>query len=306
MPKDDGLRVLFLPPTRRDRDVLVRLFERANLSYLVCQDIKALSVEIDRDVGVLLLTDGAFAHREVEELWSALARQPSWSEVPSIVLCESGSQSMAVTRCVQNLRNVTVLEKPTSSRTLISAIQAGLRARARQYQMRDQLLALQTSEAALLTATRQLTDSNRRKDEFLAMLAHELRNPLAPIMNASEIMARLVTEPQLQATVRLLKRQTAHLTRLVDDLLDLSRITSGRIELRREPLDIAAVVSQAREIAEPLMREKDHTFLVATGYERMFVRGDHARLVQSIANLLNNAAKYTDFGRFAMLCTRQI
>ena len=129
------------------------------------------------------------------------------------------------------------------------------------------------------------------------MLAHELRNPLAPIRNASEILARkLADDPQMKKTVSLVKRQVTHLARLVDDLLDVSRITEGRIELRRAPQELAPILAQARESVEPLMREKQHVFSVSTSFEPLYVHGDHARLVQSVANVLTNAAKYTDPG----------
>ena len=142
-----------------------------------------------------------------------------------------------------------------------------------------------------------LEEANRRKDEFLAMLAHELRNPLAPIRNASEILARkLADDPQMKKTVNLVKRQVTHLARLVDDLLDVSRITEGRIELRRAPQELAPILAQARESVEPLLREKRHVLLVSTSFEPLYVHGDHARLVQSVANVLTNAAKYTDPG----------
>jgi CheY-like chemotaxis protein/nitrogen-specific signal transduction histidine kinase len=152
--------------------------------------------------------------------------------------------------------------------------------------------ATETQRSALI-----LEEANRRKDEFLAMLAHELRNPLAPIRNASEILARkLADDPQMKRTVNLVKRQVTHLARLVDDLLDVSRITQGRIELRRAPQELAPILAQARESVEPLLREKQHVLLVSTSFEPLYVFGDHARLVQSVANVLTNAAKYTDPG----------
>jgi signal transduction histidine kinase/ActR/RegA family two-component response regulator len=208
--------------------------------------------------------------------------------VPTIVLSRADGQTAATTRLLASLTNVTVLDRPTSPRTLVSSVQAAIRGRSRQYQIRDQLDALRAAEDALRNA-------DRRKDEFLAMLAHELRNPLAPIRTASELLARLVpSEPKMQAIVAVLKRQAIHLTRLVDDLLDVSRITQGRIQLQRHALDLAPILAQAMESVEPLLRDKRHKVVVTSCVEPLFVNGDSARLVQCIANLLTNAAKYTD------------
>lgn len=144
-----------------------------------------------------------------------------------------------------------------------------------------------------------LSEADRRKDEFLAMLAHELRNPLAPIGIAAEILARTLSaesRARSQGAVDIIKRQIAHLTRLVDDLLDVSRITQGRIELKREPVDLARVVTQALETVEPQVHRKHHEVLISTGYEPLWVTGDFERLVQCVSNILSNAIKYTEPG----------
>lgn len=289
-------RVLLLPATRRDAEVSEALLQRAGLLCTVCEDAKSLAKAAQEPVGVLLLTDNVFHDPDIDELLRLLAEQAPWSDIPAVLLCRAGHRSDIADDILSALRNVTVLERPTTIRTLVSSLKAALRARERQYQMREQFNTLHASEAALKAASDALRDTNRRKDEFLAMLAHELRNPLAPIQTASEVLARQVPDPKLQKVVSLVKRQVTHLTRLVDDLLDMSRITEGRIELRRAPLDLAAVVAQARETAEPLMREKDHRFLVPSFADPLYVNGDHARLVQSVANILTNAAKYTDPG----------
>jgi signal transduction histidine kinase len=239
-------------------------------------------------MGAIVLTDSLAGDPRVIEVVDALARQPSWSDTPKIFLSRADAQSAATTSLLATLTNVTILDRPTSPRTLVSAVQAAIRARQRQYQIRDQLSALHSAEETLRHA-------DRRKDEFLAMLAHELRNPLAPIRTASELLARtLPSDPRTQATVSIVKRQVTHLSRLVDDLMDVSRITQGRIQLQRQPLELASIVAQAMESVEPLLRDKRHKVLVTTGFQPLHVYGDNARLVQCVANLLTNAAKYTD------------
>jgi len=151
--------------------------------------------------------------------------------------------------------------------------------------------------SAQVRVRQQLQTADRQKDEFLAMLAHELRNPLAPIYAASEFLSRTLGEqPQAQVAIATIKRQATALTRLVDDLLDVSRITQGRIELKRETLDLSRVIAQALETVEPIMREKRHRVFITTSYQALYVSGDFVRLAQCFINLLTNAAKYTDVG----------
>jgi PAS domain S-box-containing protein len=143
----------------------------------------------------------------------------------------------------------------------------------------------------------ELRESNRKKDEFLAMLAHELRNPLAPISTAAE-MLRLTnaTDPRTKKASEVISRQVKHMTALVDDLLDVSRVTRGLVELEKELVDIKAAVSNAVEQARPLIEARHHALTVRTDASQATVLGDRTRLVQVIANLLNNAAKYTPQG----------
>jgi signal transduction histidine kinase/CheY-like chemotaxis protein len=145
-----------------------------------------------------------------------------------------------------------------------------------------------------------LREADRRKDEFLAMLAHELRNPLAPISHANELLAKIltVTDPRVESAIATTKRQVAQLGRLVDDLLDVSRVTQGRIELQRRPLEISHIIVQAIDAVQPLLREKRHRLIPVDPMEQpaLHVNADPARLMQCVVNVLTNAAKYTDPG----------
>ena len=142
-----------------------------------------------------------------------------------------------------------------------------------------------------------LKETDQRKDEFLAMLAHELRNPLAPISNAIHIM-KLPSpdETQLAWCRDVIGRQVEHMVRLVDDLLDVSRISRGKIELKKEALEVSAIVRRAVETSQPLIDAHRHEFSVHLPPEPLYVKGDPVRLSQALSNLLNNAAKYTDEG----------
>ncbi|HUS24259.1 MAG TPA: HAMP domain-containing sensor histidine kinase, partial [Candidatus Binatia bacterium] len=132
---------------------------------------------------------------------------------------------------------------------------------------------------------------------FLAMLAHELRNPLAPLRNAADLLKLLAfSRDELQGVEDVVDRQVAALTRLVDDLLDVSRITRGKIELRREPISVAELLARAVELSQPLLDSRSHQLHVNVPAEELSLDGDLTRLTQVLANLLNNAAKYTPPG----------
>ena len=146
-------------------------------------------------------------------------------------------------------------------------------------------------------AEEKLKAANRHKDEFLAMLAHELRNPLAPIRNAGDLLEQYVgSHPQAKVPLAILHRQTRQLTRLVDDLLDVGRISQGQVHLKKEIIEIGAVLDQAVETVQPLVQTKSHRLSIHKPFAPVYVDGDFARLVQSLGNILHNAAKYTDRG----------
>jgi signal transduction histidine kinase/CheY-like chemotaxis protein len=143
----------------------------------------------------------------------------------------------------------------------------------------------------------ELKQANQRKDEFLAMLAHELRNPLAPISAAVELLQIAnLDEALVRKTSQVIGRQVEHMTGLVDDLLDVSRVTRGMVELDNAPLDVGSIVSDAIEQVTPLIRSRRHHFRLQLAPDATLVMGDKKRLVQVITNLLNNAAKYTHEG----------
>jgi len=146
-------------------------------------------------------------------------------------------------------------------------------------------------------AEEELQDSNRSKDEFLAMLSHELRNPLAPIRNAVEVIRRIApSDPKLAMARDVVDRQVTVLARLVEELLDVSRISQGKISLKREVVELSRIISQSVETARPLIDSRKHELSVRVSPTPVWVSGDDSRLSQVVANLLNNAAKYTPEG----------
>ncbi len=143
----------------------------------------------------------------------------------------------------------------------------------------------------------QLHDADRHKNEFLAMLGHELRNPLTPIRNAAELLRRVGPDPErLNWAQGIIERQVKHLARLVDDLLDVARITRGKIELHREPLEVSTAIRTAVEISKPLLESRGHSFTASAPARPLWIRADPGRIAQVLGNLLNNAARYTPEG----------
>jgi signal transduction histidine kinase len=165
---------------------------------------------------------------------------------------------------------------------------------------------------ALLRQMEQLAEADRRKDQFLALLGHELRNPLAPIMAGLELLRGRFAElgasvdPGMVRTRDIIERQSQHLARLVDDLLDISRISSGKIELRKAPVAIQEIVDTAISTSRPILDERRHQLQVTLPEQPLTVCGDTVRLVQVLANLLNNAARYTpDGGAVSIHCEQR-
>jgi signal transduction histidine kinase/ActR/RegA family two-component response regulator len=429
-------RLLMLPITAKDAAIGKQVLGRAGIAVHSCATLDEVVAELDRGAGVLALAEEAVGDDGDQRLVAWLRAQPPWSDLPVLVLAAPGADSAAVALAMDRLGNVTVLERPLRIAALVSAVRTALRARQRQYQLREHLYQREHTQTLLLRAVEEmqtllqtlpiavfiahdvdgvhitgnraasellrqpggtnlslhavalddepsfrvcrdgrplpaaelplhraargeairgeevevrfadgslvhgvisamplfdangrprgaiaalmdvstskrtelaLREADRRKDEFLAILAHELRNPLAPIRNSLHIL-RLSSrqDPSVSAAVsEMMERQVDHMVRLVDDLLEVSRITRGKIELRREPVEIAAVLRVAVETARPLMDAAGHELAISLPPEPLTVNGDRVRLAQVFSNLLNNAAKYTDRGGHVhLVCKR--
>ena len=167
------------------------------------------------------------------------------------------------------------------------------------------LSSLRKSESNLRDANASLQDADRRKDEFLATLSHELRNPLAPLRNSLHVLRLAGNERASPAIHAMMERQVDHLVRLVDDLLEMSRISRGTFELRRERLEVSSVVRHALETSGPLLQDAGHRLVLSLPDEPLWVDGDAVRLSQILANLLNNAARYTEAGGEVQVAARR-
>jgi two-component system, sensor histidine kinase len=244
----------------------------------------------------LVISEEALLPGVVMRMRMLLRDQPPWSDFPVLMLTARGADSPAIRNASLEMGNVTLLERPMRILAMLSAVRNALRARARQYENRSQLLELEESAAALRDSEQNLREAHARKDAFLATLAHELRNPLAPIRNGLYVLRRRTPDPELAPLHDIVDRQVRQLVRLVDDLLEVSRFTRGKVSLHLEQVEIATVMRSAIETSRPVIDGEQHELIEQFHAEQIHVRGDSMRLGQVFANLLNNAAKYTEKG----------
>jgi signal transduction histidine kinase len=284
-------RILLRATTARDAVLAHDVLARAAIEAHACADLREVVQELHRGAGGLMLAEEAFAGPGVEPLMSALAAQPAWSDIPLLVLARHGANSRTIDEIGRLFGNVTLIEQPVRVAALVSVARSALRARERQYQMRTMLDGL--------------AEGDRRKDEFLAMLAHELRNPLAPITTTLALLeAEAPGSSDIGRYHHLIRRQVEHMTRLVDDLLEVSRITRGKFELQVVPIALAEILEDAIEISRPILDARRHTLTVDAG-AAIWIEGDPIRLTQVFSNLLNNAAKYTPPGGRVRISVRR-
>ncbi len=280
--EDVESRVLVLAPTGRDAALARRVLEDSGIRAEICDDIEALRREIQAGAGAVLLTEDALDSRAAEQLAETFQTQLSWSDLALLLFSSSASKESPSSplRRLGAFANVVLLDRPTHKATLISAVRSALRARRRQYEVRDLLL--------------ELNQGVRGRDQFLAMLGHELRNPLGAILAAVQLMEQRDTHA-FAGEREVILRQTRLVSRLVDDLLDVSRVTSGRISLEREATDLRDLVSRCfnNQAAAASARGID---LLLTADITVVTLGDPVRLEQVVNNLLANAIKYTPRG----------
>ncbi len=267
-------RLLVFLPTGRDAVLTEQLLAQNGVAVVVCQSAGELAAKLEEGVGAVLLSEEALGTCG-ELLRRFVEAQEAWSDLPVLLLTRSGMESRETQRAVERLGNVTLLERPVRTIALVSFVKSALRARARQHEVR-----------AL----------DQRKDQFLATLAHELRNPLAPILNATNIFGRLHPSGQTTWLVDMVQRQVNHLTRLIDDLMDVARINNGKIQLQTTSTSAQRIVHHAMEIAGATLRERRHKVVVHVPPEDVPMVVDHVRLVQCLANIVVNAAKFTPPG----------
>jgi signal transduction histidine kinase len=272
-------RILIAAPVGRDAEMICAQLERAGIQCDAYQDFDELCREFENGAGALLLTEEALPPKAMASLVRALELQPAWSEVPVMILTglpalESKPRSY---HQLARLTNVTLIDRPVRIQSLISAAQSAIAARRRQYEVRELM--------------EKLEDRVHERDRFLAILGHELRNPLGAILLASQMMdadGRLSGEH-----ARLIERQSRHLTRIVNDLLDLSRVVSGKIVIKPQLVDLRRLVQQSMQTLEESARSHQVRVELNLPEDPLWVSADPVRIDQIVNNVLTNAIKYT-------------
>ncbi|HVG10381.1 MAG TPA: ATP-binding protein [Thermoanaerobaculia bacterium] len=284
-------RILLADDNSDMRDYIRRLLSTEYEVTAVADGAAALEA-VRRERPALVLTDIMMPVLDGFGLLRELRADPDTRGLPIIMLSARAGEESRVEGLDAGADDYLV--KPFSARELTARVNAHL-----------QMARLRREAAEALLASH--AEADRRKDEFLATLAHELRNPLAPIRSMLEIMKRADGNATLMERARAtMERQLSHMVRLIDDLLDVSRISRGKLELRRERVELASVVSQAVEACRPLAERAHHEIEVNLPAERIYLDADPVRLAQVFGNILNNSCKYTDpGGRIRITAERQ-
>ena len=280
-------RVLLLLATARDNALTRDLLHRHNIQSHTCASAPALIAELSRGCAAVLVCEETMTPPgALGQLAQAVENQPNWSDLPVLMFTGGAPDSTVVGDAVAMLHNVTLLERPLRAAALLSAVRSALRARGRQYEIRGHLAVTERARAAEVEAM-------QRKDEFLAMLAHELRNPLAPINNALHLLAMDDSDPARRTQLReMMSRQVHHMVRLVDDLLEASRLSRGMITLHTGTIDLRDALAAAAELARPQIEAGRCRLALDLPDHPLPVEADPVRIAQVFGNLLNNAAKY--------------
>ena len=277
-PRPDSLAIAVFAPIGRDAALAAELLEQAAVEPILCASFADLERELAAGVGAVLITEEELTTSRIAALKSALRGQAAWSDLPFVVFSSlPGELRLRALGDLQEAGNVSFVDRPVQKRTFLAAVHAALRARTRQYEARRAIAA---------------------RDEFLAMLGHELRNPLSAIQFATDLIARRRDQdPCVAKHADTIERQTIHLNRLVDDLLDVARVTSGKVTLHREPAELSSLVQRCLESLQTMASAYGVTLL---GPEEpalpIAADLDAVRFEQVVTNLVTNAIKYTPRG----------
>ena len=253
-PASEAGSVLILAPTGNDASLTQQFLAAAGIPAKSCADIPQLRRGLEGRCSAIILAEEILKVSSVQALAEALSKQPAWSDIPLIIITSGGEVDQA---CLRRLAvfgpgsNVTLLERPFRPGTLVSSVESAVRSRLRQYQVHDLLKELSAARDAAEQA-------NRAKDDFLAALSHELRTPLNPVLLlATEAAANEKIPDDIRADFDIIAKNVMLESRLIDDLLDLTRITRGKLILDTRPVPLNGVIRDAITNVMPDIREKN-------------------------------------------------
>jgi signal transduction histidine kinase/ActR/RegA family two-component response regulator len=292
------MRIVVLPPTHADGVAIEKLLVQAGTAVKVAPDIPGVCKAITSGAGALILSEEAVL-ADSNELLDCLAMQPVWSDLPVVILSRSGRESSVLEKILPQLGSVTVVERPMRTSTLLSLARSSLRARERQYLLRTFLSEREQLLESERSARAEAERAGRMKDEFLATLSHELRTPLNAVLGWSKLLRKgkgLTDEVANGLTI--IERNARSQAQIIGDLLDMSRIISGKVRLELTSVDLEAAIEATIESVKPSAEAKQ----IAVSYSRRpgprpaMINADPDRLQQVLWNLLSNAVKFTPHG----------
>lgn len=280
-------RILVFAPSTADASLIRVVLDQAALAGRICDGIEELCQEAEAGAGAALLAEEVLDPNTMRRLVDLLGRQPPWSDFPLVVLFRNVGQdtevNMRMLDLLEPLGNVAVVERPAGAMTLASALRSALRARQRQYQVRD-LLAQRDRQV-------------RHREHFLNLLAHELRNSFNTILHANQILDQIGSRANSAVEQRgIIARHTARLGRLTDDMVDVYRVLAGKLVLQRVPVDLRELVGRCLATVAPEVDAQRQQLALSAGDDALFVEGDARRLEQIVTHLLTNAVRYTPSG----------
>jgi two-component system, chemotaxis family, CheB/CheR fusion protein len=280
----DSQTVTVLAPTPQDAKYCEQVLCEHSVSVELVNSIYDVTTRIRAGAGVVLIAQVFLTAESTEHLRSALNEQASWSDVPLLVLLAQGEASPQVITELLSIGHVTLIQRPLRIALLVSTLKAKLRDRARQYEVRDLLLKAQLANAS--------------KSEFLANMSHEIRTPMTSILGYAEIMTDLIDNQEALGYLATIRRNGAFLLGIINDILDLSKIEAGKVDIDIERFDPVRVIVDVRNVMEVRARENELNLELEIQYPDAphFVESDAKRLKQILINLVGNAIKFTKQG----------
>ena len=301
-PSDRSDEVAVLTPSGRDGPLAERVLSKWSLRAVHYPTIEALCEAIGRTVGVVLLAEEALRTQAVAQLLAALGTQPAWSDLPIVVLTVEGELSRVMSPGIESLAsrgNVTLLERPVRVATLVTVLSTALRARARQYDLRDYLIELQTARDAANEARGVAESANRAKSEFLAVMSHELRTPLNAIGGYAELIELGIRGPvtaEQRGDLERIQRSQRHLLGLINGVLNYARLETGNLRYEVTDVPVDELLATCEALVAPQAQAKRLALTVPACPPELTVRADAEKVQQIILNLLTNSIKFTDDG----------
>jgi two-component system, sensor histidine kinase len=280
LPDPSVERVLILAPTGRDAPLIERVLGEREFRTHVCRDIDDLFARMGEGAGAVLVAEEALSPHGIERLVQFIDAQPTWSDLPLLlVTLADDRRADALFTALGPGANLRILRRPLSAAVLVAAVRSAVRERRRQYEVRSLLAELEVAD--------------RRKGDFIGMLGHELRNPLAAIRTAVQLLQRRAPDPATERMSSVIDRQVDTIARVIEDLLEVTRLARGKMSLERRTIDLRAVVADYLRTVRLRSDTRSRRISSRLPTEPLMAEVDPVRFEQIVGNLVTNALKYT-------------